>query len=171
MTDSRPSSPLADAMHSRLERTCQRHPGFPRDKAVLVRLVKLLHRLFNERANELLRDHGLNHAEYNVLIMLDGSPEGMTAGELAEATSEKPPNITRLVDQLVAKGLVLRQSCTEDRRRQRVLLGPGGELLIDRLMPVIAGQLEQLFAGMPSSTLAQLEGLLLRLAERVETNR
>lgn len=158
-------------MHSRVQRTGQRHRDFPRDQAVLVRLVKLLHRLFNDRANELLRGHGLNHAEYNVLIMLDGSPEGMTAGELAEATSEKPANTTRLVDQLVAKGLVLRQPCEQDRRRLRLQLSAQGEALIEQVMPAIAAQLQRLFAGMPDGALGQLESLLLQLAEGVEANR
>jgi MarR family transcriptional regulator, negative regulator of the multidrug operon emrRAB len=155
-------------MQLRLEQSRQRHRDFPRDQAVLVRLVKLLHRLFNDRANELLRGHGLNHSEYNVLIMLDGSPEGLTAGELAEATSEKPANTTRLVDQLLAKGLVSRQACDQDRRRLRVMLSPAGEALIDTVMPAIATQLKGFFAAMPASDQGQLEALLLQVVDAVE---
>ena len=155
-------------MQSRLERSQQRHRDFPRDQAVLVRLVKLLHRLFNDRANDLLRGHGLNHPEYNVLIMLDGSPEGLTAGELAEATCEKPANTTRLVDQLLAKGLVTRQACDQDRRKLRVMLSPAGEAMIDTVMPAIAAQLEGFFAAIPGADQARLEALLLQVVDGVE---
>ena len=133
-----------------------------------MRLVKLLHRLFNDNANALLREHGLNHPEYNVLIMLDGSPLGLTAGELAEASSEKAANTTRLVDQLCNKGLVLREPCSEDRRKLRVRLSTRGEALLEQLIPLIADQLQGFFAALDPAALDQLESLLQQVVAGVE---
>lgn len=161
-------SPLVGVMLSRLQQSQQRHPGYPRDQAVLVRLVKLLHRLFNDNANALLREHGLNHPEYNVLIMLDGSSEGLSPGELAEATSEKAANTTRLVDQLLGKGLVTRSPCNDDRRRLLVRLSPQGEALLEVLIPLIARQLEGFFASLAGDEQRQLEQLLQQVVAGVE---
>ena len=161
-------SSSVQSMQAQLERTQGRHPGFPRDQAVLVRLIKLLHRLFNDSANALLREHGLNHPEYNVLITLDASPEGLSPGELAEATGEKSANTTRLVDQLLAKGLVTRRACDQDRRKLRVQLTAQGEALIERVMPAIAEQLEAFFSEVSPKQSAQLEQLLQRVVDGVE---
>lgn len=156
------------AMLARLDQTQARHPGFPREEAALVRTVKLLQRLFNDRANASLREHGLNHAEYNVLIMLDGTPDGLSPGELAEVTSEKPANTTRLVDQLLAKGLVTRVACEHDRRRLRVQLSSEGLAMIDQLMPAIASQLQGFFSQLSPVQCAVLEQLLQQVVQGVE---
>lgn len=156
------------AMLSRLDQTRIRHPGFPREEAGLVRTVKLLQRLFNDRANATLREHGLNQAEYNVLIMLDGTPDGLSPGELAEVTSEKPANTTRLVDQLLAKGLVTRDACVHDRRRLRVQLSSQGLAMIDQLMPAISAQLQGFFSQLSPVQCAVLEQLLQQVVQGVE---
>ena len=163
-----PRSSLVQSMQSQLALTQQRHAGFPRDQAVLVRLIKLLHRLFNDSANTLLREHGLNHPEYNVLIMLDGSPQGLTPGELAEAAGEKSANTTRLVDQLLAKGLVTRTACEDDRRKLRVQLTAQGAWVIHRVMPAIAAQLQTFFGKLSGEQCATLEHLLLQVVEGIE---
>src|SRR5882724_5029218 len=51
----------------------------------------------------------LTASQYNVLRILRGShPKSLTAGEVGERTIARDPDITRLVDRLVARGLVKR---------------------------------------------------------------
>ncbi|WP_455357595.1 MarR family winged helix-turn-helix transcriptional regulator, partial [Streptomyces sp. SYSU K217416] len=114
-----------------------RHPGFPRDQAMLARLIKLVHKLFCDHGNQLMRDYGISHPEYNVLMMLDGSERGLSPSEISEAASEKSSNVTRLIDQLLAKGLVSREPSAEDRRKLVVRLSPAGEQLIEQVMPAV----------------------------------
>ena len=93
----------------RLAFTCRRYPAFPRQPAVLVRLVKHIFKRVHDDANAELRPWGINHPEYNLLMMLYGTEGHMlNPSQLAEAAGEKSANITRLADGLCAKGLLAR---------------------------------------------------------------
>ena len=94
---------------ARLDVTRAKYPDFPRGPAVLVRLIKHLFKEIHDEANALLRPYGLNHPEYNILMMLYGSPDNsMHPSALADAAGEKSANITRLTTQLCEKGYVAR---------------------------------------------------------------
>ncbi len=157
------------AIEQKLAVSTRKHRGFPRDQAMLVRMVKLLHKLFSDHANLLLRAHELTHPEYNVLMMLDGSEGGMSPSQLGEATSEKSSNTTRLIDQLLAKGLVTRSPSDEDRRKLVVQLTAEGEALIAQLVPAITQQLQGFFAGITDTQRGQLEHLLKKVLGGVES--
>ncbi|KRG44571.1 MarR family transcriptional regulator [Stenotrophomonas pictorum JCM 9942] len=146
-----------------------RHPGFPRDQAMLARLVKLVHKLFCDHGNALLRDYGISHPEYNVLMMLDGSEAGLSPSQISEAASEKSSNVTRLIDQLLAKGLVSREPSGEDRRKLVVRLTAAGEQLIETVMPAVIAQLQRFFSGVEAQELQQMEALLTRVLVGLET--
>ncbi|KZC24086.1 MarR family transcriptional regulator [Rhodanobacter thiooxydans] len=157
------------AIEQKLAVSTRRHRGFPRDQAMLVRMVKLLHKLFSDHANLLLRQHGLTHPEYNVLMMLDGSAGGLSPSQLAEATSEKSSNTTRLIDQLLAKGLLTRSPSDEDRRKLLVQLTDEGEALIRQVVPAVTLQLQGFFAGITDAQRSQLEHLLKKVLRGVES--
>ena len=107
-----------DATETRIDATCARWPGFPREPAVLVRLVKGIYKTVHDRANAVLREFELSHAEYNILMMLYGTGDGaLHPSQLAEAAGEKSANITRLTDRLCEKGLIERTPSAEDRRK------------------------------------------------------
>lgn len=66
---------------------------------------------------ERLRPYGLSPQQYNILRILRGAQgKRMSMGSILERMLDRAPNTTRLTDKLIAKGLVLRERCTEDRR-------------------------------------------------------
>ncbi|MBS7459035.1 MarR family winged helix-turn-helix transcriptional regulator [Coralloluteibacterium stylophorae] len=156
------------ATEERLRVTRRKHRGFPRDAAALIRLVKLLHKLIHDNANAVLRDYGLTHPEYNVLMMLDGSEDGMAVSALAEAAGEKSANMTRLTTQLVDKGLITRAASESDRRMLVLRLTGDGEALIERVLPAITRQLRGYVGDLDGAAQAELEALLKRLLAGVE---
>ena len=102
----------------RLAVTCRRYPAFPREPALLVRLVKHLHKRLHDDANAALKPWGINHPEYNLLMMLYGTEgHALHPSQLAEAAGEKPANITRLTNELCEKGLIERTASEDDRRK------------------------------------------------------
>ena len=71
------------ATERRIDTTCRRFPEFPRNPAVLVRLIKRIHQQVHDAANAVLRRYGLNHTDYNILMMIYGSDgAGVSPGEL-----------------------------------------------------------------------------------------
>lgn len=64
-----------------------------------------------------LRRWGISSEQYNALRILNGAPEGCHPTlMIANRMIARCPNITRMIDKLVRKGLVARERCTRDRR-------------------------------------------------------
>lgn len=149
---------------ARLDVTRRKYPGFPRQPAVLVRLVKHLYKEVHDEANTVMKPYGLNHPEYNILMMLYGSPDNaMNPSQLAEAAGEKLANITRLTTQLCEKGLVERSGSDEDRRKVTLTLTPVGLDTITRFLPDIVTLLHRQTRNLDATEQTQLEGLLKKM--------
>ncbi|MBB5943200.1 MULTISPECIES: MarR family winged helix-turn-helix transcriptional regulator [Xanthomonas] len=157
------------ATEQRLDVTARKHPHFPREAALVLRLIKLLHKLSLDQSNEVLRPYGLSYAEYNVLMMIDASPDGtLNPSQLGDAAGEKSANITRLTTQLVDKGLIQRMPSAQDRRMLLLRLTEAGERLIEALIPDLCAQLDTYVRHLDPAALAQLQALLKTLLRGVE---
>jgi DNA-binding MarR family transcriptional regulator len=81
--------------------------GFLRAHATLVR----------ELDRQLETAHGLPLTQYEVLLYLERAPEHrLRMSELARSVLLSQSGVTRLVDRLQQRGLVVREPCPEDRR-------------------------------------------------------
>lgn len=155
----------------RLAVTCRRYPTFPREPAVLVRLVKHIYKRVHDDANALLKPWGIGHPEYNILMMMYGT-EGYTLNpsQLADAAGEKSANITRLTSQLCDKGLIERTASDEDRRKVTLTLSKAGLAMIEGFLPAICDLLERQTTDMKATEMAQLEKLLKKFLDQLERN-
>lgn len=87
-----------------------------------------------ERVKEALKPFNLTHAQLNILhILTDHDPDPVSASELKEKMIVSNPDITRLVDRLVKKGLVCRNTCPQNRRKIDIGLTDRGRALHSRL--------------------------------------
>jgi len=83
----------------------------------LLRTQAHLHAPFFAR----FKAHGLSEATYNVLRILRGAhrhgkKQGLRSTEIGKDMVVRVPDVTRLVDRLIDKGLAERGRCNEDRR-------------------------------------------------------
>lgn len=86
--------------------------------------------LLEERVKEALRVHNLTHAQLNALyVLFENDPEPVSASELKKKILVSNPDVTRLMDRLVRKGYVLRETCTENRRKVDISLTNSGKKL------------------------------------------
>ena len=84
---------------------------------------------------------------YDTLYALYSSPERrLRMSELATRVARTRGGTTKIVDRLVAQGLVERRSCTEDRRVQYATLLPAGVQMMRRMWPVYSGEIARHFA-------------------------
>jgi DNA-binding MarR family transcriptional regulator len=65
---------------------------------------------------ELLKTEELSGTQYNVLRILRGASEGLSCGEIGNRMITHDPDITRLLDRLEKRGLILRTRDNKDRR-------------------------------------------------------
>jgi DNA-binding MarR family transcriptional regulator len=81
----------------------------------------------------ILKTGDLSANQYNVLRILRGSPTGLPCGEIASRMITRDPDITRLLDRLEKRGLILRRRETKDRRMVMARITPDGLKLLARL--------------------------------------
>jgi DNA-binding MarR family transcriptional regulator len=90
------------------------------------------------------------------ILMLLSEEEGLSQKEIGDVLFKDKPNISRMLDALERKSLILRQST--DRRTFAIFLTPEGKKLVEDILP-LKRQLEQ----------KTLNGLLTRELEALET--
>ena len=119
------------------------------DAAVLADLARLA--AWEER--------GLTMSQLRVLIILNGDP-GITAGNLAERLSVRPPTVTEMVDRLVRQELVERRADPDDRRVVRNFLSATGERVINEFTAAATEFIKSFLEPLSDSELSQaLTGL------------
>jgi DNA-binding MarR family transcriptional regulator len=96
----------------------------------LMRIVTCLPRRLD---SELRRAVGLSSNEYIALMSLSEAPgRELRMSDLADATALSPSRITRLVDELQARGLVRKRATPEDGRAIITRLTPAGMARLKR---------------------------------------
>ncbi|MFZ1693014.1 MAG: MarR family transcriptional regulator [Flavobacteriales bacterium] len=85
------------------------------------------------RQTSRFKPYGISPQQYNILRILRGAKDRMKAQSVKERMIDRAPNATRLTDKLIAKGLVHRERCDEDRRVIYVRITPKGLDLLARI--------------------------------------
>ena len=107
-------------------------------------------------------------AWYDVLCALDEADErGLRPRDLGYAVALTPSGLTRLLDRIVAAGLVERTICPSDRRGFTVTLTPSGRDTLELMRPVYLREVEAGFASLLSADEAKI---LADVLERVSTS-
>ncbi|HYU33709.1 MAG TPA: MarR family transcriptional regulator [Thermoanaerobaculia bacterium] len=114
-----------------------------------------------------LEPYDVTPQQYNVLRILRGAgTEGLPTLTIGERMLEDSPGVTRLIDRLVAKGMVSRQRSREDRRQVLCRIAPPG---LDLL-----GQINGLVDARDDDALGMLtpdeQKELIRLLDRIRAH-
>ncbi|HYH92338.1 MAG TPA: MarR family winged helix-turn-helix transcriptional regulator [Candidatus Saccharimonadales bacterium] len=126
------------------------------------------HARISRRLDEELRaEHDLSLAEYDALLAIAQAPDRrIRMRHLADAMILSKSGVTRLIDRLVADGLVERDTCLSDARGAEAVLTPAG---LDRLRTAsrthLRGIDDHFLATLDAAELATIEVAMLRLAD------
>jgi DNA-binding MarR family transcriptional regulator len=88
-------------------------------------------------------------------VIVFGGP--LSLGALATAEQVRPPSITRIVRELEARGLVVREATPQDRRVQRVRATAKGRRVLEAGRARRVASLAAALAALPPAELAALE--------------
>lgn len=134
----------------------------PRMKDQLAYMIASVNRQLEAELEERLRPGGVPIEQYRILEVLDAS-EPCAMGEIASQSLIEPPTLTKIIDKMVADGLVYRAPDPNDRRRVLILTAPGGKALFKRLRGVSTAQEQRLTDLLESDRAAELRNLLREL--------
>ena len=99
-------------------------------------LLRVHAALLKALETELDEKHGVPLTSYEVLMHLQEAPEGkLRMSALAERVLLSRSGLTRLIDRLVAEGLIERLACDDDARGSFAVLTPAGQDLVARARP------------------------------------
>ena len=132
-------------------------------------LVQTAH-LASRRFTEVFAAAGLTPAQFGVLACLaDG--DDLSKADVARAILLRPQSVARVIDALVADGLVVREGAGGRGRRAGLTLTTAGRAALDRARPgayaASQPQLLGLTAEQAAQLVAHLDTVRARLAEQL----
>lgn len=112
-------------------------------------------------ARYLRKTEGISPSQYNLLRILRGAGVGgRTMSEIAERMVNRDPDVTRLADGMVKRGLARRMRDADDRRVVKLFITEKGLDMLARLDRVVDVFLKQALGGLGSKRLKLLRDLL-----------
>lgn len=116
-----------------------------------------------ERTSGIIEAEGITPQQFNILRILRGShPMPLSTLQIRERMLDKMSDTSRIVDRLIAKGLVKKYICKKDRRLVDVIIGEKGMKMLERLdkrqdeMDAILGNLTEKEASSLSKLLDKI---------------
>lgn len=135
-------------------------PGFVFD--YLAYLLAAASERTSAQFHEVVRASGLRVPEWRVLASL-ASLDELTVSELARITLYDQPRLTKILNQMVADGLVLRAGDPLDRRRVVISMTPAGRARVSPLVRAAIFHEERILAELSARERAALKMILKRL--------
>jgi DNA-binding MarR family transcriptional regulator len=122
--------------------------------------------MFSTVEAQLLRDSGIPHGYYEILVNLSEAPgRSLRMSQLAEASISSRSRLSHAVARLEERGWVERLDCATDRRGQIAHLTDAGFAALDAAAP---GHVEQVrrsvFDRLTADQVAQLEAISAAIA-------
>lgn len=119
--------------------------------------------VLSQRHDQLLKQHRLTPAMYNILRILRGAgTTGATCSDVASRLLTRVPDVTRLIDRLVARGWVKRRRTERDRRLVLLTLTAQGATILAEVDRPLQNVIESELAHMTSDELEALNRLLVK---------
>lgn len=123
-------------MGETLNRRLQAEQKFPPHQEAMLNLLVAADAVRTE-LDRACDEFGLTHAQYNVLRIVRGAPEGRSRAEIGARMLDRAPDVTRILDRLETRGLVERARGDEDRRQSIARITRQGAALLDQMEPRI----------------------------------
>jgi DNA-binding MarR family transcriptional regulator len=140
----------------------KRHPQAPLEARVFVSLMRAAEAL-SRGAEDLLKPYRLSKTQYNILRILRGAGEkGLACREVGGKLISRDPDITRLLDRLESRGLIVRAREARDRRVVKPRITAEGLRLLDELDKPVQELHRRQLRHLPAKELRQLSMLLER---------
>ncbi|TFF27697.1 MarR family transcriptional regulator [Jiella endophytica] len=125
----------------------------------LSELIAGVNRRLDTAVEARLKPAGARIEQYRLLASLMRQ-DGQAMGELAPSVFVDLPTLTKIVDRMVAAGLVYRAPDARDRRRVLVFLSDKGRAHFGELSPLVESERRVVTEGLSDSETARLSELL-----------
>ncbi|PSN10475.1 MarR family transcriptional regulator [filamentous cyanobacterium CCT1] len=130
----------------------------------VMRELARTYQAFSAYSDAHVRQFDLTPAQFDVIATL-GNTQGMTMGDIGEKTLITKGTLTGVVDRLVQKQLVQRETPADNRRSVVVQLTAAGQAVFEEAFPAHIAHIKECFEQLTPTELETLRGLLARLRQ------
>ena len=116
------------------------------DFLTTIRQLALCYQAFERFSVSKIHSFELSHRQFDIIATLGNTP-GMTPKELGERTLITKGTLTGVINRLQDKNLVQRSPSPLDGRSQIIQLTTEGEVLFDKIFPVLLTAMGKAFAN------------------------
>ena len=116
----------------------------------------------NERIGRFLVQEDITQQQYNILRILRGSDKPLSTLKIRERMLDKMSDTSRIVDRLIVKELVAKNTCPSDKRLVDITLTAKGLALVERL-DQYNDQIDAILQGVSEKEAATLNQILDKL--------
>ena len=129
-----------------------------------IRLLAECYQAFEQRSNRHVRELGLTPAQFDVIATLGRTP-GMTFKELGERTLITKGTLSGVIDRMVTKKLLTRQSVSTDGRKVLIKLSSTGEAKFEQVFPLHVAYVDQYLRAISPSQFDRLDSGLRHMRD------
>lgn len=130
-------------------------------------LVKRCTVMMTDLAEHAFKEHGVPFTQWLTLMKLRTAAP-MSVGELARSLGHDQGALTRVVDALVASGMVDRRRSATDRRSVELRLTADGKHYVEAQLPIAVDALNHVLEAFTSEEVDTMIDLLGRLLNRLD---
>ena len=135
-------------------------------------LLGIIQQLMTTRQNRLFAGRALSLSQFALLNHFTHEPErSWTVTELAEVMEMNQPGITKIVTQILDKGLLISTPDKTDKRKRYLNISRKGLALCDDTFQSLLPDISQVFSEWNESSLKQFHKQLEKLMFWLDTNR
>jgi len=113
----------------------------------------------NQNIGEAVRELGITPQIWRILALLQ-EHDGVSIGELAEASLIDRTLLSRILNDLEERGFVRKKANPEDKRSTGIYLAPAGAKMFVTVLPSAQRQIERAISGLSANDLAELKRML-----------
>jgi DNA-binding MarR family transcriptional regulator len=143
------------------------HPSTYTAQSSVGYLVKRSYAMCADVLEPVFAEHGFTFLQYQILAWLrDGI--ALNPRDICAQYRHNSGALTRVIDQLEEKGFIERLRRDRDRRKVELQLTDAGRKVIERLIPLVVEQLNQVLQDFSSDELKELTRLLIKFNTSLE---
>jgi MarR family transcriptional regulator, transcriptional regulator for hemolysin len=130
-----------------------------------------------DQTNKIARQHSQRefdllgieiNVEQWILLKAIEARQVLSQNELAKTTNRDPASITRTLDILQKKGLIIREAIPDNRRQYNIKLTKGGSYFVLQNMPFVNEMRNKSIKGFSKEEVKQLIALLNRIQNNMK---
>lgn len=141
------------------------------DKENLLYRMGFLTRRWRQVLDSAFQSLGLTDALWRPLLHLHHMGDSIRQKDLAASLGIEGPSLTRILDQLIAKGLIERSEDASDRRAKLLTLAAQGRAMVAEITGKVAALEYDLLSEFSETEINQMSDFVERLETRLQETR